>query len=824
MSPSEPVLPLESFVTFGDLLKYARRRARLTQREVAIAVGYSEAQISRLEQNLRPPDLAALTALFIPALYLEEEPEMVARLMELAAQARGENLPQNVGITFSRSIRKEVLEDTQSIEDHTLNNLPLPLTSFIGRQREIAELRDLLGLGATPLPKNRLVSLLGSGGAGKTRLALEVARSAAQAFRDGVWFIELASISNPGYVPQAILSALGLPESHTETPYNAMLRYLRNKALLLILDNCEQIVAGVAQLVEEILRLSPTVQILATSREVLNIAGEVRFRVPSLSLPTGALPGRELLSGSEAVRLFAERAQSVFPPFLLNEDNFPAILQICCQLDGMPLAIELAAARIGLLSAEQIAVRLQKSFQFLGSGARTLPRHQTLEATIQWSYELLSEEEGALFAGLSVFSGGWTLSAAESVAGDSSRRSSETILDLLSQLVDKSLVSIEWQPRDEVRYRLLETIRQFAQEKLRARNEREQIRARHFDYFFRMAQQGEENLFAERSSLDWAETEIDNLRAALAWTLERDATSAHSEQRTGRGLELMTYIWPLWLSRGYISEGNTWMKQLLNAHTGATPARARALLLAGDFARYRGDFVEQATLIQELVALAQKLGDKKRIAWSLMELGLLERDYRHYLKAIPILRESLTMFQALNETLWVYRVSFLLAETYMANADLEFAKSLWENGLDLCRLENDKFHIAWGLEGLGNVERLEGRLEQSRQLYMESLKLKVSVMDKAGITYGFEAFAQLAAAQNQFKKAVVLWSAAAKMRQTLNLLLIPSREKIYASLLPAARAELGEEAFAVAWAEGKAMKMQEAIEYALTPFRDSSAR
>jgi transcriptional regulator with XRE-family HTH domain len=277
MANSSSPIPIDSFSTFGDLLKYLRRRARLTQREVAIAVGYSESQISRLEQNQRPPDLAALTALFVPALYVEAEPEIVARLLELAAEARGEHLPHQGAITFSRSVREEVLEDVQSLEEDVRNNLPLQLTSFVGREREIAEIKRLLG-------KAKLVTLTGSGGCGKTRLALETAKQLVESYRDGIWLIELASLSDPNLVLQTVASTLGIPESHDALPTVALTKYLRTKQLLLILDNCEQIVAVTAHIADEILRICPQVQILVTSREILNLIGEVQFRVPPLSL------------------------------------------------------------------------------------------------------------------------------------------------------------------------------------------------------------------------------------------------------------------------------------------------------------------------------------------------------------------------------------------------------------------------------------------------------------------------------------------------------------------------------------------------------------
>jgi len=272
---------------------------------------------------------------------------------------------------------------------------------------------------------------------------------------------------------------------------------------------------------------------------------------------------------------------------------------------------------------------LDNSFQLLAGGRKTLPRHQTLQATIEWSYELLSEAERVLLERLSIFSGGWTLEAAESVVNDPSFASTGNIVDLVSQLVNKSLVTVEWQSGVETRYRMLQTIHDFARGKLRMTGELESMRARHFDYFYTMAEDAEPRLFAVESSIDWAEREIDNIRAALAWTLESDSSGAISEERTGRALDLMLHVWPLWLNRGYSIEGSEWLNRLLAVHTAASPARARALLLASDFVGFRGDANGKATMIQEALTLARALGDKRRTAMALMEMSLVERDQHH---------------------------------------------------------------------------------------------------------------------------------------------------------------------------------------------------
>ena len=795
---------ISGFNTFGDLLKYLRKRAQLTQRELAIAVGYSEAHVSRLEKNQRLPDLATTAALVIPALGLDDEPETAARLMQLAAGAHEIQPPANQSLTLAHA--RETIEISE-ISESIPSNLPLQLTSFIGRRAEISKITHLLSR-ENPA---RLVTLVGPGGIGKTRLTLQTVISLLPLYRDGIWFVDLTPISSPELVPQVIASIFGVTETLGQSIEENIVRYLHSKHALIVVDNCEHLIHSAAQLVEKILRSCVHIQVLATSRESLTIPGEVIFRIHPLLLPESPESMNQNVIKYDSVQLFIERAHNVQPSFVVTDSNLPVIARICRRLDGMPLAIELAAAGTDFLSLGQIEAHLDDRFHLLTRGQRTLPRHQTLRATIEWSYDLLDETERILFRRLSVFSGGWTLEAANIVFEEQEH----DVLDLLAHLVHKSLVTAEMRVEAEARYTMLETIREYAREELDTAGEREQIRARQFDYFFTMAQQAEPRLFAEKSSIDWAEAEIDNLRAALTWALERDANGASSQERTGHALELMLHIWPLWLNRGYSIEGSEWLNRLLTVHTISSPARARALLLASDFAGMRGDTSGKATMIQESLTLARALGDKKRTAMALMEMGVVERD-RNYSEAIQFFTESLGMFQEVNEDLWVCRTSFLLAETYLTNGNLVAAKPLWKQGLDLSRADHDKFHIAWGLEGLGNIERLEEHFESARELYTESLQLKVSVMDKMGITYAFGSFAQLAAAQKQFRRAAILWGAAEQLGETLNLLLIPSKENLYTSLISDTRAQLGEESFRAAWAEGRAMKMHEALEYVLT--------
>ncbi|HEX5809175.1 MAG TPA: BTAD domain-containing putative transcriptional regulator, partial [Anaerolineales bacterium] len=407
------------------------------------------------------------------------------------------------------------------------NNLPVQLTTFIGRKKEQAEIRQ-------PITEDRLVTLLGVGGIGKTRLSIEAAREVLGAFPGGVWFVELASLSDPERVSQTVFTTLGLIEQPGRPPVEILIDFLRSKKALLILDNCEHLIQSCAQVAQNLLSSCPDLHILATSREALGIPGETLYIVPTLSTPDPLHTTLETLSASEAAQLFIERAQTALAGFTLTEENAPAIAQLCHHLDGIPLAIELAAARVKLLRVEEIAARLDDRFRLLTGGARTaLPRHQTLQALIDWSYDLLSEPERVLLRRLSVFAGGWTLEAAEQVVGNerAERGDIESIvydlqpgdvLDLLTSLVNKSLILVEHKPEQGTRYDMLETIRQYARQKVWQADEEELLRQRHLEYYIDLAEQAEPNLrsFDMVMWLDRLESERDNIRSALEWAQE----------------------------------------------------------------------------------------------------------------------------------------------------------------------------------------------------------------------------------------------------------------------------------------------------------------
>jgi predicted ATPase len=852
MASSDPIISLQFFQTFGDLLKYLRTRARLTQRELSIAVGYSEAQISRLEQNQRPPDLAALTALFIPALYLEDEPIIVTRLMELAAQARGEKLPQSGIVTFSRSVQREVRESVRTVEEGVLNNLPLQLTSFIGREREIAEIKNLLDLNHG---KARLIILTGSGGCGKTRLALEVARKLTEAYRDSIWLIELASISDPAHVPQTFITTLGLPQPREESLTAALTKFLRTKYVLLIVDNCEHVISETAKLIREILLTCPYVQVIATSREILNIPGEVRFRVPSLSVFD------DPDSQSESVQLFMDRAKTALPTFELSKDDISYVAKICLRLDGIPLAIELAAARMTALSVQQIAARLDSSFQLLTGGGQGIPHHQTLDATIEWSYDLLSEPERILLHRLSVFAGGWTLEAAESVTSDASFISSDKVLDLLSQLVNKSLVVVDFQAQGETRYHLLEAVRQYSHKQLIKSEEHQQTESQHFDFFLRLTEKAEVGFMSadHQSWLKRLDIEQDNLRTALEYGM--------TEQQYAQTLYFAGTLFWFWQTLGYISEGRAYLERILTGSQNvsldnepdALAARAKALWCAGGLAWIQGDYDQASSQLKKSVELWRQLGEANKLglAISLRDGGIVAI-YRSKLDdALSALQESIQLLQEADSK-WNLALAFYnqgLAyevKSDEATAQAKFEESLslfrgldepWglsvvlnglgriagrqsdydnacphlEEALSLSRALGDIWSSATTLYLLGEVAYLQKDMKQAMSRFAESLRMNQIVGDKVLIGFTLHSIGRIVNLQGDLNLAVRLFGAAKPLRgdmmDTTSWSL--TNHAMFEKDIASVQLIMERGSFELAWNEVQAMSTEEAIKYAL---------
>lgn len=776
------------------------------------------------------------------------------------------------------------------------NNLPLQLTSFIGREQEMAEIKGLLHT-------TRLLTLTGSGGAGKTRLALQAAADVLENFRDGVWLVELASLFHGDLVAKAAGSTLGMREEVGRPLLDSLSDYLRSKHLLIVLDNCEHLIEACATLAAALLRTAPNVHILATSREALDIGGEITWRVPSLSLPSSRrLPTFEQMTQYEAIQLFIERATAVQPGFKLTEANAPIVAQICQRLEGIPLAIELAAARVRMLSVEQIALRLKERFLLLTGGSRTaLPRQQTLRATVDWSYDLLSVAEQAMLRRLSVFAGGWTLEAAEAVCADEQTRSYE-VLDLLTQLVNKSLVIADEQ-EGEIRYRLLETIRQYAQEKLREVGKRESMYKRHWDWFLQLAEEAISGVAGSEQALwlERLEREHDNLRAALRRSLKQNEVET--------ALRLAGALWWFWSVHGHATEGRKWLESAL-ARSEGVPAsvRAHALNGAGMLALSQDDHNQTEVLCGESLRLFRELGDKRGIALSLWRLGIVAWIRRNFSAARSMTEESLALskevgnkdgiadslnllgyiatsqgqydtaralleqglvsFRQANDqwgtayTLYhlaqvlffqgeYVRVHTLLDECLLISRKLGYkrgiadslnilgrlvlyeegdairAYSLAEESLATFRELGDRVGISEGLSLLGKVATFQRNYAAARAFYEGSLAISKELEDKQEMASCLEGLGEVAAAQASIEGdeqvqrtptsrsilwAARLWGAAEAIREAIGAPMPPVERRIFEHTVAAARTQLGVQSFTKAWAEGRSMTPEQALE------------
>src|SRR5579862_7397475 len=518
------------------------------------------------------------------------------------------------------------------------HNLPYQLTSFIGRDQEIVQLKELV-------PAHRLVTLTGAGGAGKTRLAIEVASRLIDAFADGVWLVEFGALSDPRLVPQAVAQALGVKEQPTRAVIETLSDYLASKKLLLVLDNAEHLLEGCVHFVALILRRSADVAMLVTSRERLAMAGELTYRVPSLTVPG---PGDNFAPGAllayEGVRLFVERARLLRPDFRVTSENAASLASICFRLDGMPLAIELAAPRLRSMSVEELNQRLDQRFALLTDGSRTaLPRHRTLQSMIDWSYDLLREPEKLFLQRLSVFAGGWILAAAEEVCADEGIEHRDG-LDLLTSLADKSLVVPE-QNGAQTRYRLLETVRQYARDRLEDSGRSAAVRARHRDYYLALAEEADPKLRSAEQA-EWLrrlEQEHENLRAGLEWSLVE-------AQSTG-GLRLCGALQRFWWTRGHFTEGRLWCTRVLGKAGAEERTRERAYVLnaAGVLSHDQGDYLAAKALHEEGLAIRRELGDRRGTAASLGNLGNVALNQGDYPAARALYEESLAILRALGD-------------------------------------------------------------------------------------------------------------------------------------------------------------------------------
>ena len=698
------------------------------------------------------------------------------------------------------------------------HNLPIPRTSFVGRERELIEVRRVLAM-------TQLLTLTGPGGCGKTRLALEVARDLVGIYPDGIRLVELAPLTEPELVPQGIAGALGVREQPGRSLVDVLEDALRDKELLLVLDNCEHLVDACAPLVDALLASCQHLRVLANGREPLGVGGEVVWRVSSLSVPDAdRLPAAGELTRYDAVRLFLDRTHLRLPDFDLTPENGRAVAEVCGRLEGMPLAIELATARMGTLAVEEMAQRLEDSLGLLAAGPRTAPpRQRTMRATLEWSYRLLGEPEQKLFRSLSAFAGGWTFEAAEAVGSDGAEK--RDILDLLSGLVDKSLVVAE-ADGGRVRYRMLELVRQYARERLEESRESDATLHRHAVYFLALAEEAEPMLkhAGQGAWLEQLEREHDNFRAALSWVLEQGETEL--------ALRLGAALGEFWHMRGHLNEGRSWLEAALAKRVTPSGARVRVLAKASWIAWEQVDLERAMALGEEGLKLARKLGDEEGAAATLLNLGVAVMLRGELERAAALFQEGLPLFRELGNKGDLARSCLALGclglgvVTMLRNdyeQDYERARALFVEGLMVSRESGDVYSSGLALNQLALLPLLRGDYEEADTLCRECLEVSRQSGMMHNIAFALQISASLAGTRRQPVRSASLWGAAEALRETIGTDFSPLERRTFQPYIAAARAQAEDAAWEMAWQEGRAMSTEVAIEYALSKEENAHA-
>jgi predicted ATPase len=724
------------------------------------------------------------------------------------------------------------------------NNLPLQPTPLLGREKEVSEVCDLMRREET-----RLLTLTGPGGIGKTRLALQAAADLLDDFPDGPFFVPLATVTEAELLLPAVAETLGVREIGEQPLAETLKDYLSERRMLLVLDNFEQLL-GAAPAVTELLAGAPGLKVLATSRAPLGLYGEHEFPVPPLTLPNlKRPPPLERLTQYEAVGLFVERAQALKPDFKVTNDSAPAVAEICVRLDGLPLAIELAAARIKMLPPKAMLQRLGSRLKLLTGGARDLPeRQRTLRGTIEWSFALLDEGEQLLFGRLAVFSGGRTLEAIEAVC-DAEADLPMDAFEGISSLLDKSLLRQEEGPNEEPRFVMLETIHEFAREKLGQSAEAEQIKRVHAEYFLTLAEEAHPELKGA-NQLEWLErleAEHDNMRAALSWALERKEAEV--------SLRLGGALWWFWSMRGYHSEGRRWLEEALAMDGRGSPeVRAMALARAGTLASEQGDLDRGQEACEEgLKLLANEASEAK--LWLLACLGWVAWTREEHGQARELFEESLALSREMSDSWWLATSLSNLAVVSHSRGDSERATELYEQSMDLFRELGDKQSLARCLNDLAMVVCDQGDLGRAAQLTEEAVALFRALGNRGGVSVGLynlgwiallqddlgraadlygeslslswdaglnplvqsalEGFACVAGIRGETEWAARLWGAAQALQERKGI----SRDTDFLAeadaRISAVRSDIGEGAWEEAWRKGRAMTLDEAVSYAL---------
>ncbi len=725
------------------------------------------------------------------------------RLRDLGAvRLRDLTSPERVYQVVHPQLRAE-FPALRSLEA-TPNNLTQQLNSFIGRERELTEVRQMLGA-------CRLLTLLGMGGIGKSRLSVQLAAEVLDDYPDGVWFVELAPLTDPRLVAQAVASVLGVKEEAGRPVMEALVKYVRDKQLLIVLDNCEHVVHACADVAKLLLQSGPRVKVLASSRDYLQVAGETTYHVPTLSVPD---PNKKVaideLTRHEAVRLFVDRVSASQPAFRVTTKIAAALADICHRLDGIPLAIELAAARARALSVEAIAARLSDRFRLLVTGDQTvLPRQRTLRALIDWSYDLLTPNERALFQRLSVFAGGWTLEAAEAVGGGGEVDAAD-VLDLLTHLVEKSLVVMEVGGE---RYRMLDTVRHYAVEKMKESGEEASARRRHLDHYLAFAETARPELAGQElgSWLARLDLERENLLSAHAWC-------DRAEEAAESGLWMVCAVKTYWINRGLFALGHRLIGESLQ-RAGAqrrNVIRCRGLFTVGQLCCFMGRYAEARGYLEESLAIAREIGDKARIAAVLQPLGIAFVGLGRLTEARASSEEAVALARELGNRRELAAALNAQAQLYRMDERPDLAEPLYENVLSLARELGDRESIAIGLLNLAMVFISRASGERARLMLIEVLAIAEELGSRPAGQSAVEVTAGLCALEEKWALAARFFGAAEAQAARTGLRRDAVDDAFLAPLMIKTKEALGATVFGARETEGRSLSYEDALKEACT--------
>jgi non-specific serine/threonine protein kinase len=785
-------MPSAEASRFGDLLRGHRAAAGLTQHELAERSGLSTRGVQDLERGARLSPHTDTTRRLADALKLSEADRADLLHAALAGTSSGGSLDPAGAVPV----------------------VPVPPTSFVGRETELTEIQRLLG-------GTRLLTLTGAGGVGKTRLAMQVAANIAKDYPDGVWLVELASVEEERLVAPAALMALGLREMPDQPALDTLAAHLRARTAALVLDNCEHVVGAAARLANVIVQAGPGLQVLATSRELQGTGGELAWRVPSLAVPPddGSLPPGNLVTYA-AVALFENRVRLVRPAFRITSANARSVVQICRRLDGIPLALELAAARVRVLTTEEIATRLDDMFRILTGGSRTGPgRQRTLRASLDWSHGLLSRAEQDLFRRLAIFAGGWSLDAAEVVCAGGAKAKAE-VLDLLTALVDKSMVIAQepLQQDGHMRYRMLEPVRQYALERLKTSAEADGIGRKHTSYYLGLAEPGE-HLWSGPEEVEWfvrMECEEDNLRLVLRRTLDQDDIASN--------LLFCVRLARFWLLRGSMEEGLRWLEAGLAPSCKVTPVlRIRALRMAAQLAIMASAFDRLAVLVDLWLTAARELGDDEAESHAnFYRAGYLIGAHGDIEGAIRLAEECLSFLRSRPHSRAFSDVTVMmnLAWLLLRQGDAQRAREMFGDVAMLATSRGSRVQEAMGLAGQGFIAHLDGDVIQALRLLKRALVLVYEVGDRLFVGFFVDLLAIVAVGQAKVEQAGRLFGTAAALQETLhvprNLLVTNALGPLHDRVIATMRSGPEGDRFLAAWDIGRSQSLEEAVAYALT--------